>query len=354
MDQQKEHDVVIIGGGAAGLSAAVTLGRALRSVLVIDAGEPRNAPATGMHGFLSRDGVAPQDLLSIGREEVSTYGGMILQGTATAARVQLQSGGPGFEVLLEDGGSVRARRLLLTTGLVDELPEIPGLRNQWGRGVVHCPYCHGWEIRNRPIGVLASGPMAIHQTLLFRQWSNDITLFFNDAVTPSEDEWEKLAARSIRVVEGAVREVEGDSAGVTGLVLESGRVFALGALVVGPRMTARSSVFASLGLQTEEHPLGVGAYLETGPQGATAVPGVWAAGNASDLSAQVIASAAGGVAAGAAINADLIAEETTTAVQVRRNSFSAATEARITERILGKRRHGLETVLTPTLEHHAH
>ncbi|WP_049822666.1 NAD(P)/FAD-dependent oxidoreductase [Arthrobacter sp. H41] len=355
MDKQFQYDVVIIGGGAAGLSAAVTLGRALRSVLVIDAGQPRNAPAAGVHGFLSRDGVSPLELLSIGREEVSTYGGAILQGTATSARaLHPQSREPQFEVLLEDGTRVTARRLLLTTGLVDELPNVPGLREQWGHGVVHCPYCHGWEVRNRPIGVLASGPMAIHQALLFRQWSADITLFLNDAVTPTEEEWEKLAARSISVVEGAVREVDADSEGVTGVVLDSDRAFALGALVVGPRFAARSTVMTSLGLLTEEHPMGVGAALETDTRGATAVKGVWAAGNATDLFAQVISSAAGGAAAGAAINADLIDEETTAAVEARKNGFSAATEARITELVLGNKRHGLKTVLTPTLEHHAH
>ncbi|MBG6182379.1 thioredoxin reductase [Arthrobacter sp. CAN_A214] len=359
MDKQFQYDVVIIGGGAAGLSAAVTLGRALRSVLVIDAGQPRNAPAAGVHGFLSRDGMSPLELLSIGREEVSTYGGVILQGTAVSARAlhsqagELQPWKSGFEVLLEDGGPVTARRLLLTTGLVDELPDIPGLREQWGHGVVHCPYCHGWEVRNRPIGVLASGPMATHQALLFRQWSADVTLFLNDAGTPTEEEWEKLAARSIRVVEGAVREVQADAEGVTGVVLESGRAFALGALVVGPRLTARSPVATSLGLLTKEHLLGMGASLETDARGATAVKGVWAAGNATDLVAQVISSAAGGVASGAAINADLIDEETTAAVEARKNGFPAATEARISELILGNKRHGLETVLTPTLEHHA-
>lgn len=360
MDKQFQYDVVVIGGGAAGLSAAVTLGRALRSVLVIDAGQPRNAPAAGVHGFLSRDGMSPLELLSIGREEVSTYGGTVLQGSAASARAlhpgsrELQPWKSGFEVLLEDGSRVTARRLLLTTGLIDELPNIPGLREQWGHGVVHCPYCHGWEVRNRPIGVLASGPMAIHQALLFRQWSADITLFLNDAITPTEEEWEKLAARSISVVEGAVREVEADSEGVTGVVLESGRAFALGALVVGPRFAARSTVMTSLGLLTEEHPMGVGAALETDPRGATAMKGVWAAGNATDLFAQVISSAAGGATAGAAINADLIDEETTAAVEARKNGFSAATEAHITELVLGNKRHGLETVLTPTLENHAH
>ena len=194
------YDVVIVGGGAAGLSAATTLGRALRSVLVIDSGTPRNAPAAGVHGYLSRDGMNPGELLSIGRSEVLSYGGTVIDGDAVSARRTPE----GFEVILGDARRFTGRRLLVTTGLTDELPPIDGLREQWGKGVVHCPYCHGWEIRGQRIGVLGTGPLSVHQALLFRQWSPDITLFLNDTVEPTDEEWEKLAARSITVVDGAV------------------------------------------------------------------------------------------------------------------------------------------------------
>jgi len=161
------YDVVVIGGGAAGLSGALTLARSRRSVLVIDAGEPRNAPAAGVHGFLTRDGMNPQALLEVGRAEVRGYGGHIVDGRVTSA----SRNGDSFTVSLADGRAVSARRLLVTTGLLDELPEVSGLRERWGRDVLHCPYCHGWEVRDQAVGVLGTGPRAVHQALLFgRRW----------------------------------------------------------------------------------------------------------------------------------------------------------------------------------------
>ena len=143
---ENSFDVVVIGGGAAGLSGALTLARARRSVLVLDAGQPRNASAEGVHGFLSRDGIAPHELVSLGIEEVTRYGGTIRRAEAGSVRCN----GTGFTVRTLDGAELTARRLLVTTGIVDELPDIPGLAWRWGRGVLHCPYCHGWEVREAP------------------------------------------------------------------------------------------------------------------------------------------------------------------------------------------------------------
>ncbi|MDD7836825.1 NAD(P)/FAD-dependent oxidoreductase [Paenarthrobacter sp. AB444] len=320
----KGYDVVVIGGGAAGLSAAVTLGRALRSVLVIDAGEPRNAPAAGVHGFLSRDGISPKELLEFGRDEARSYGVEVIPGVAVAARSTAAAGDgaqPAFEVELGNGRTVTARRLLVTTGLTDVLPDIEGIGERWGRDVLHCPYCHGWEVRNKAIGILGTVPMALHQTMLFRQWSPDITLFLNDVVEPTDEEWEQLAARSINVVEGKVRSLEITDDAVSGVVLASGKVLPVEAVVTGTRMEARPGVLESLGVQLVEHPMGVGRHVEVNPLGgATSVPGVWAAGNVADLMGQVMASAASGVMAGAAINAHLVAEETRLAVEAARKN----------------------------------
>lgn len=332
------YDVVIIGGGAAGLSAATTLGRALHSVLVIDSGTPRNAPAAGVHGYLSRDGITPGELLSIGRGEVLSYGGTLTEGEAVSARRTPE----GFEVLLGDGRRFSCRRLLVTTGLTDELPPIDGLHQQWGRGVVHCPYCHGWEIRGQRIGVLGTGPLSVHQALLFRQWSPDITLFLNDTVEPTDEEWGKLAARSVTVVDGAVATVDSVDGDLTGLTLRQGRSFELQALAVGTGMEARSALLESLGLTSQLHPSGAGRFIEADGTGATALPGVYAAGNVSNLMAQVITAAAEGVMAGARINADLIEEETRWAVEGRLGVFSAASEATVSKIVLGQRRHGLD------------
>ncbi|WP_426006109.1 NAD(P)/FAD-dependent oxidoreductase [Paenarthrobacter sp. NyZ202] len=319
---EKQYDVVVVGGGAAGLSAAVTLARALRSVLVVDAGEPRNAPAEGVHGFLSRDGMSPRELLAAGRDEVRKYGGEVLAGTAVAARSTTEPGlgtDPAFEVDLDDGQVVGARRLLVATGLSDVLPGIEGIQERWGKDVIHCPYCHGWEVRNASIGILGTGPLSMHQALLFRQWSPSITLFLNDLVEPTEEEWEQLAARSIAVVEGKVKSLEVTGDALTGVALESGTVIPVQAAVVGPRMEARSQVLESLGIEPAEHPMGVGHHVEsTALGGATSVPGVWVAGNVTDLTGQVVAAAAAGNMAGAVINADLMMAETRRAVEQAR------------------------------------
>ncbi|MDR7081484.1 thioredoxin reductase [Arthrobacter ginsengisoli] len=333
------YDVVIVGGGAAGLSAATTLGRALRSVLVIDSGTPRNAPAAGVHGYLSRDGMNPGELLAIGRSEVLSYGGTVLDGEAVSARRTPE----GFEVVLADARRFSGRRLLITTGLTDELPPIDGLREQWGKGVVHCPYCHGWEIRGQRIGVLGTGPLSVHQALLFRQWSRDITLFLSDTVEPTDEEWDKLAARSVTVVDGAVVSVDAVDGVLTGLTLRQGTSFDVQALAVGTRMEARSALLESLGLNSQVHPSGAGRFIEASDLGgATAVRGVYAAGNVSNLMAQVVTAAAEGVMTGARINADLIEEETRWAVDGHFGPFSIASEAAVAQIVLGRRRHGLE------------
>jgi thioredoxin reductase len=309
---QEAHDVVVIGGAAAGLNGALMLARARRSVVVIDAGAPRNAPADGVHGLLGHDGVPPAELLERGREEVRRYGGHVVAGEVATARRD----GTGFVVNLADGRTTRARRLLVATGLVDELPDVAGVRERWGHDVLHCPYCHGWEVRDRAIGILASGPMSVHQTLLFRQWSDDITYFGHTMPPLTAEQAEQFAARRIRVVEGEVASLDG-AASLTGVRLADGTLVACDALVVSPRMVARAGFLADLGLRAQEHPSGAGEHIPVDATGRTDVPGVWAAGNVTDLTAQVGAAAAGGAFAGAQINADLVMEETRQAVAER-------------------------------------
>lgn len=313
------HDVVVIGGGAAGLNGALMLARARRSVLVIDAGTPRNAPADGVHGLLARDGMPPAELLERGRAEVRSYGGRVTTGEVLEAA---RDDGA-FRVTLADGRSVRSRRLLVTTGLVDELPDVPGLRERWGRDVVHCPYCHGWEVRDRAIGVLASGPMSVHQALLFRQWSDDVTYFTHTMPAPAGEDAERLAARGVRVVPAEVTALDIDGDRLAGVRTSNGTLIPREVIAVAPRMEARAGFLTTLGLRTVEHPSGAGHHIPADPTGRTEVPGVWVAGNVTDLSAQVGTAAAAGAAAAAQINADLIAEETTRAVAARRELLTA-------------------------------
>jgi thioredoxin reductase len=308
-EREDAYDVVVIGGGAAGLNGALMLARARRRVLVIDAGAPRNAPAAAVHGLLGRDGMAPGELLERGRDEVRRYGGRVMHGEVTAAARE----DGGFAVTLTGGRVVRARRLLVTTGLTDELPDVPGLRERWGRDVVHCPYCHGWEVRDRAIGVLASGPRSVHQALLFRQLSDDVTYFSGGAGLAGQEALQ-LAARGIRVVDGEVASVEIASDRITGIRLRDGTVEPREVVAIAPRMVARAGLLASLGLPVAEHPSGAGMWVPAGPAGQTEVPGVWVAGNVTDLGAQVGAAAAAGAMAGAMINAELVEEETREAV----------------------------------------
>lgn len=303
------YDVIVVGGGTAGLSGALTLARSRRSVAVIDAGDPRNAPASGVHGFFSRDGVSPARLLEDGRADVRRYGGHVVSGEAST----VTRGQAGFTVTLADGRTAGARRLLVATGLADELPDLPGVRELWGRDVHHCPYCHGWEVRDQAIGVLATGPMAAHQALLFRQVSADVALFAHTS-PPGAEQAEELAARGIRVVPGEVESLELSGGRLTGVRLRDGTVVARQALVVMPRMVARAGVLATVGLKPAAHPSGLGEHIPADSTGLTAVPGIWVAGNVADLAAPVIGAAAAGATAAAAINADLVAEETRRAV----------------------------------------
>ncbi|MEV0050255.1 NAD(P)/FAD-dependent oxidoreductase [Saccharopolyspora shandongensis] len=286
-------DVLVIGGGAAGLNAALVLARARRRVLVVDSGEPRNAPAHQVHGFISRDGTPPAELLATGRAEVEHYGGRVAAGEVRAVRRD----GEEFDVELADS-VVRARRLIVATGLRDELPEVPGLRERWGQDVLHCPYCHAWEVRDQRLGVLGWQPGAVHQALLVRQWSDDVVFF---AETLDDDSRAKLIARGVQIVDGVVGglDVAGDE--LRGVRLADGTVEALTALFVPPRFVPNDAVLTGLGCE-----LGDDGWVRVDQAGLTSVPEVWAVGNVVDPRAQVVNAAAAGAKAAVAVNADLV------------------------------------------------
>lgn len=373
-DTTPEWDVVVVGGGAAGLAAALTLSRARRRVLVLDAGEPRNSPADGVHGYLGREGTSPLELLRIGRTEVESYGGVVrsarvadvrrtggddadptfavtladvagatdasggtdvagatdasgaspvtADGTAATARTAATgtAGAPDVSAVspAEDApGTVTARRVVVATGLVDDLPDVPGLAERWGRDVVHCPFCHGWEVRERRIGVLGSNATAVHQALLFRGWSDDVTLFVHDAPDPTDDEWEQLAARGVQVVTGRVAGLVVEDDALTGVRLVDGPVVGVDAVATSAVFRVADAVLAPLGLGAEEHPSGIATVVSADAVG-RAAPGVWVAGNLADPMAQVIGAAASGNRVGAAVVGDLLAAETRAAVASRR------------------------------------
>jgi thioredoxin reductase/SAM-dependent methyltransferase len=314
-------DVAVIGGGPAGLSAAIQLGRSRRSVIVIDAGAPRNAPAAHMHGFLGHDGRSPQEVATIGRDEARRYGAEIVDG----ARATVADAGVGrFVVEIERPGGIDvlvARRVVLATGLVDELPDIDGLAQQWGRGVIHCPYCHGWEVRDQRIVVVGTSPLGTHQVQLFRQLSDDVTLVVHAGPPPDGDAATTLTAREVQVIDGPVAAVECDDRGaLTGLRLADGSFLTADAVVVAPRFVAATGAVTGIGVVAIDHPSGVGQFVVTDELGQTEVAGLYAAGNVSDLMAQVVQAAAAGARVGAAVNADLAADDTRRAVE-RRAAF---------------------------------
>ncbi|MDP9985938.1 thioredoxin reductase [Arthrobacter oryzae] len=312
--QDDVFDVAVIGGGPAGLSAGVALARALRSVVVIDAGEQRNLGAESVHGFLSREGMSPRDLLAAGREELARYGGAMTSGFVR----QASRGEDQFILAMNDGSTRTARRLLIASGIVDELPELPGVADRWGRDVLYCPYCHGWEIRNKKIGVLAADSHSVLQALTFRQWSADVTILLNDALELSAGQAEQLAARSIQVVEGKVRELDVRDDRLSGAILDSGATVGLDVLVVSPATVSKANMLQRLGLEPAALQEGPGTRLETDDSGRTSCPGVWAAGNATDVSAQVMTAAAAGLRAAEAINADLVLADTRREVEAAR------------------------------------
>ena len=302
MDAQ-EYDVVVIGGGAAGLSAALVLGRARRRVAVVDAGSPRNAPAAHMHGFLSRDGMPPAELLAAGRAEVAGYGVELVDGS-------VESVAAGFAVRLADGRVLRARRLVVATGSRDELPDIPGVRERWGRDLLHCPYCHGWEVRDEPLGVLGTTAASVDHALLVRQWSDDV-VFFADAYPLTPAEHDVLEARGVRVVRERVARLVVDDGRLTGVELAGGRVVPRAAVFVRPVNVAHSGgLLAGLGCDVDD-----AGFAVVDASGRTSVAGVWAAGNAVDPRAQVITAAGAGSAAAIAVNADLVREDVEAAVR---------------------------------------
>ncbi|MFB7512158.1 NAD(P)/FAD-dependent oxidoreductase [Streptomyces sp. NPDC056144] len=297
------YEAVVIGGGAAGLSAALILGRSRRRTLVIDAGEPRNAPAAHMQGVLSRDGMSPAEYLAAGRAEIAAYGVEWRDGRAIGAEAD---GRGGFTVTLADGGVVASRRLVVTTGLVDEeLPAVDGLAGRWGRDVLHCPYCHGWEVRDRAFGVIAHPTMPAHQALVVAHWSKDVTLFLHTAAEPTEREAALLDAAGVEVVRGEVAGLVVEDDALTGVRLADGRTVPREVLfAAAARFTPRDGVLRQLGAELRDTPFG--PFVAVDETGRTSVPGVWAAGNVTGAHEQVVNAVSGGYRAGVALNAELL------------------------------------------------
>lgn len=306
MNNQETFDAVIVGGGVAGLSAALVLGRARRTVVVIDAGSPRNAPADAAYGFITRDGAHPERLLSVAREDLEPYAVRFLDGTAD--RATRTSGG--WSVSLQDGRDVPGRHVVLASGLRDVLPEIPGAREAWGRGLLQCPYCHGWEVRDKPLGVLGSVETSVHQALLLRQWSDDVTFFPHLLGPLSEDDERSLRNRGVRVAEGTVEGLAlgpgngGAPRRLRGVRLDDGSLVPCAAVFCEPGADAGTPLITALGCEMRDD-----GCVSTDDIGRTSVDRVWAVGNVADPAAQLVPAAGDAYRVAVAVNALLVEED---------------------------------------------
>jgi thioredoxin reductase len=258
-----------------------------------------------MQGFLSRDGMPPADLLAAGRAEVTGYGVELVDDQVVGIDA-------GFVVRLAAGRMLTARRILVATGVRDDLPDIPGVRERWARDLLHCPYCHGWEVRDQPIGVLGTHPGSVQHVLLVRQWSDDV-IFFAHTYDLTSAERIQLEARGIRVVSGEVARLVVDADRLTGVELVDRQVFARTAVFIRPgNVPHADGLLTGLGCEVNE-----AGFATVDATGRTSAAGVWAAGNVVDPRAQVITSAGAGSAAAIAINADLVQEDVERAVDHR-------------------------------------
>ena len=292
------YDAVVVGGGPAGLSAALALGRATRRVLLTTCGPPRNAPAHAAHNVFTRDGTPPAELLRIGREELRQYDVTVRQECATDARRSED----GFVVALERG-EVRTRGIVLATGVRDRLPDRPGFQELWGQGVFHCPYCHGWEVARQPLAIYAGGDAALHLARLIRGWTADLVLFSDGPIGLPEADVERILRNGILIREEPVERLIG-SGGLEAVVLEGGELVERSGLFVAPEQELRSDLAHRLGCTMTAQ-----GRVDADVLGRTNIPMVFVAGDASPAQQSVTAASASGMLAGAGLNHDLLTEE---------------------------------------------
>jgi thioredoxin reductase len=292
-------DCVIVGGGAAGLSAGLVLGRARRRTLVVDSGQQSNLAAEGIGGLLGHDGRSPAELYAAGRTELARYPAVEVRNAETIAA---ERNGDEFVLTLADGRRERTRRVLLAMGMDYRPPVLPGLAELWGRSVFHCPFCHGWEVRDQPLAVMANGERAVHSSLLLRCWSSDIVLLTNGPADLDDDHLARLEAAGIAIDERHIAELAADDGRLAAVVFTDGTRLARSALLVATTLHQRTSLAEQLGADYGEPTPLTQDKIEVDSLYRTTAPGVFAAGDVSAQMPQVaVAIAAGSLAATAVV-----------------------------------------------------
>ncbi len=293
------YDVIIVGGSTAGLSAALVLGRFRRHVLICDQQKPRNALADAAHNFFTRDGTPPAELLQIGREQLRPYATVQYR---VAEVVSLKLIADGFDVQTADGTVWQSRRVLLATGVRDELPAIPGLADYWGQGGVHhCPYCHGWEVRDQKIVIIGNGEVVYHLAALLSALSTDISACLYGEPQPTAEQLSQLQQMGVTLYNTAIESIAGDSGQVQGVRLGDGRLVPCQAIFVGTKPQPHSPLAQEMGCQFDER-----GYVQVDELGRTSVPNLYAAGDMVTPFHQLVMAAASGAVAGSGINTDIV------------------------------------------------
>ncbi|BCP52597.1 hypothetical protein K32_12140 [Kaistia sp. 32K] len=296
------YDAIIIGGSYAGLSAAMQLARAGRAICVVDSNTPRNRFAAASHGFFGQDGAAPRAMIAQAREKLLAYPNVhFVGGSAQYANPEPD----GFSVDLGMGETLRGSKLVLAFGVIDDLPEIPGLAQKWGKSVLHCPYCHGYEFKGQRLGVLNAMEKSVHQALMIPDWG-PTTFFLNGGAMPDEETLEKLARREVSMEPAKIAALEGTETELTGVRFEDGRVVALDALFTASRTRMASPIAEQLGCAFDDGMLG--PVLRTDAMKMTTVPGVYAAGDIARGMHNATFASADGVMAGTGLHQALIFE----------------------------------------------
>lgn len=297
------YDVIVVGGSFAGLSAAMQLARARRRLLLVDAGKPRNRFAATSHGFLGQDGVPPADIMREGLTQLARYPTVdFAHAEALTAEAYTDAGADGFTLSLSDSAPVSARKLVLATGVTDELP-LPSMVARWGVSVLHCPYCHGYEVRDRPLAAIATVPAAVHQALMLPDWG-PTTFFTQGRFEPSPEEAAQLAARGVAVERTPVVEVLGEGTAISALRLADGREVPAEAVFTAPRTRMTSPLAEQLGCAFDDGM--TGQYIRVDAMQQTSVPGVFAAGDAATQMFNATMASAAGVMAGVAAHRALV------------------------------------------------